>query len=98
MSSFTNIIENFEEQYGVDTTRAALCLGLGLMANNEDDKADLLKRLICFKRVELLTSFPLSPFLSQKSNDRLLSTEKEIVDTICSRYNVSVKNPFCLMY
>ena len=50
MSSFTNIIENFEEQYGVDTTRAALCLGLGLMANNEDDKADLFETVNMFQK------------------------------------------------
>ena len=95
MSSFTNIIENFEEQYGVDTTRAALCLGLGLMANNEDDKADLFETVNMFQK----SGIPLSPFLSQKSNDRLLSTEKKkLLIQFALVTTFLLKILFCLMY
>lgn len=95
MSSFTNIIENFEEQYGVDTTRAALCLGLGLMANNEDDKADLFETVNMFQKsgiADIVSAFAF--FEPEIERQVIVYGKKEIVDTICSRYNVSVKNPF----
>lgn len=94
MSNFIDTINVIEKQFGTDTARVAFCCNFGLLANNDEGKVDFFETIKMFQKTDVVRIVSaIIAIVAETEQQIAVYGRKEIVNTICSYFNVSIANP-----